>query len=642
MSHAASNSSKGLGIDGGSSIFGKFWRSFVRKKRALDSANGRSNSAAASSSGPQLAKALSVLDITAIGIGTTIGAGIYILVGTVAREFAGPALGFSFLLAALAAGLSAVCYAEVSSRIPSAGNAYHYSYVCAGEGVAWLIGWALMLEYTIGGSAIARGISPNLALLFGSKDSLPAFLSHYYIPFLDITVDPFASVLILIVTGLLCLGIKESALVQAVVTSINVCALAFIIVVGGYLCFKTGWPGYDLPGGIFPLGINGMLAGSATVFFAYIGFDCIASTAEEMKNPQRDLPLGITFALSICCALYMLVSVVIVGLVPYTELDPDTPISSAFASHGLQWAMYVITAGAITALFASLMGSFLPQPRVLMTMARDGLLPSFFSDVSKRTQVPVKSTLITGTVASVLALFMDVSQLAGMVSAGTLLAFTVVAISLLVLRYVPPIDMCLQVSNQTNSLHFNGCIEDNQPGSSEDVDRPLKGKGDNAIWQPLIVRQITEDLSSSQERKRKIAGWAISLACLGVLLFTLSASDNSFPSIPRFVMFILGGILLLSSLFVLSCMDQHAARQTEGIHKGFHCPFVPILPVASILINVYLMINLGASTWIRVSLWLAMGMIVYLLYGRTHSRLKDETAEPKTKNLHGGSAISLA
>ncbi|KAL8152403.1 hypothetical protein V2J09_010163 [Rumex salicifolius] len=623
MTDAESNSSKGSIIGGGFSIFGNFWRCFVRRKRASDSADGRSNSAAASSSGPQLAKALSVLDITAIGIGTTIGAGIYILVGTVAREFAGPALGFSFIFAALAAGLSAVCYAEVSSRIPSAGNAYHYSYVCAGEGVAWLIGWALMLEYTIGGSAIARGISPNLALLFGSKDSLPAFLSHYYIPFLDITVDPLASILIFIVTGLLCLGIKESALVQAVVTSINVCALAFIILVGGYLCFKTGWPGYDLPGGIFPLGINGMLAGSATVFFAYIGFDCIASTAEEMKNPQRDLPLGITFALSICCALYMLVSIVIVGLVPYSELDPDTPISSAFSSHGLQWAMYIITAGAITALFASLMGSFLPQPRVLMTMARDGLLPSFFSDVSKHTQVPVKSTIITGTMAAALALFMDVSQLAGMVSAGTLLAFTIVAISILILRYVPPHDMCLQDSNQPNSPHFSGSIEDIQPGSSNDVDRPL----------------IRKD-PPSQTHKRKVAGWAILLTCLGVLLLTLSASDTTLLSIPRFIMLVSGGTLLLSSLFVLSCMDQHKARLGLRHNEAFYCPFVPILPVSSILINVYLMVNLGSSTWIRVSLWLAVGMIVYILYGRTHSRLKDETAN--TKNLHGDSAACFA
>ncbi|KAJ6384105.1 hypothetical protein OIU78_027419 [Salix suchowensis] len=157
------------------------------------------------------------------------------------------------------------------------------------------------------------------------------------------------------------MGIKESTLAQAVVTSINVCAMIFIIIAGSYLGFKTGWAGYELPAGYFPFGVNGMLAGSATVFFAYIGFDSVASTAEEVKNPQRDLPLGIGLALSICCCLYMMVSVVIVGLVPYYAMDPDTPISSAFAAYGMQWAAYLIAAGAVTALCSTLMGSILPQ-----------------------------------------------------------------------------------------------------------------------------------------------------------------------------------------------------------------------------------------------------------------------------------------
>jgi cationic amino acid transporter 1 len=170
-----------------------------------------------------------------------------------------------------------------------------------------------------------------------------------------------------------------------------------------------------LPPRFLPYGVNGMLSGSATVFFAYIGFDSVASTAEEVKNPQRDLPLGIGTALSICCTLYMLVSVVIVGLVPYFAMDPDTPISSAFARHGMQWAMYLVTSGAVLALCSTLMGSIMPQPRILMAMARDGLLPSFFADVSEKTQVPVKSTIITGICAASLSFFMDVSQLAGMV-----------------------------------------------------------------------------------------------------------------------------------------------------------------------------------------------------------------------------------
>ncbi|KAI3981026.1 hypothetical protein MKX01_039965 [Papaver californicum] len=247
------------------------------------------------------------------------GAGVYVLVGTVAREHCGPALTIFFFIAGIAAALSAFCYAELACGCPSAGSAYHYSYICVGEGVAWLIGWALILEYTIGGSAVARGISPNLALFFGGEGNLPVFLARTYIPGLDVVVDPCAALLVFVVTGLLCMGIKESSFAQGIVTTANICVMFFVVIAGGYLGYKTGWAGYQLPTGYFPFGVDGMLAGSATVFFAYMGFDSVSCTAEEVKNPQRDLPLGIGMSLSICCMLYMLVSVVIVGLVPYMQ-----------------------------------------------------------------------------------------------------------------------------------------------------------------------------------------------------------------------------------------------------------------------------------------------------------------------------------
>ncbi|KAF8403459.1 hypothetical protein HHK36_011563 [Tetracentron sinense] len=635
---------------GGSSSWGL--RSLIRRKQ-VDSAHVRPD-------GHQLAKQLSVLDLIAIGVGSTIGAGVYILVGTVAREHSGPALVFSFLIAGIAAALSAFCYAELASRCPSAGSAYHYSYICVGEGhvidfsVAWLIGWALILEYTIGGAAVARGISPNLSLLFGGQDSLPAFLARAYIPGLDIVVDPCAAILVFVVTGLLCVGIKESSLVQAIVTTANVCAMVFVIIAGGYLGFKTGWAGYELPSGYFPFGVNGMLAGSATVFFAFIGFDSVASTAEEVKNPQRDLPLGIGIALSLCCILYMLVSVVIVGLVPYYAMDPDTPISSAFAAHGMQWAVYVITVGAVTALCSTLMGSILPQPRILMAMARDGLLPSFFSDVNKRTQVPVKGTIVTGICAATLAFFMDVSQLAGMVSVGTLLAFTIVAVSVLILRYVPP-DMVpfpssLQESIDSASLWYSSntqVIDRENPkypiGNVKDANQHLPGEGEGSVEYPLIVKQNAEGNAIlisyngylrysldklNDQKRRKIAAWNIAFVCIGVLLLTSAASAVDLPSFPRFAVLGVGCTLLLCGLIVLSWIDQDDARHSFGHTGGFICPFVPLLPIACILINAYLLINLGSGTWIRVSLWLVVGVFVYIFYGRTHSSLLDAVYVP--------------
>ncbi|XP_050212707.1 cationic amino acid transporter 4, vacuolar-like isoform X2 [Mercurialis annua] len=498
----------------------------------------------------QLAKKLNFIDLIAIGVGATIGAGVYILVGTVAREQTGPALTISFLIAGLAAALSAFCYAELACRCPSAGSAYHYTYICIGEGTAWLVGWSLILEYTIGGSAIARGLTPNLALFFGGMDNLPSYLARHTIPGLGVVVDPAAAVLVLIVTVLLCMGIKESSLAQAVVTTINIFGMLFIVIAGGYLAFKTGWVGYELPSGYFPLGLNGMLAGSGVVFFSFIGFDIVASTAEEVKNPQRDLPLGIGISLSLCCILYMLVSIVIVGLVPYFALDPDTPISSAFASHGMQWAVYIITTGAVTALCASLMGSLLPQPRMFMAMARDGLLPSFFSDINEHTQVPVKSTIAIGILAAALAFFMDVSQLAGMVSVGTLLAFTAVAVSVLILRYVPPDEVPLPSSFHESfdymPLQSSGNIQEVASQDSKDSviysgsGQLFLDKGESSIQHPLLQIHIAQGVQN-QLKRRKIAAWSITTICIGVLILTSAAS---FEFLPRMEL-ILGMFIIL-------------------------------------------------------------------------------------------------
>ncbi|KAK8470157.1 hypothetical protein PHAVU_004G073100 [Phaseolus vulgaris] len=564
-------------------------------------------------------------------VGATIGAGVYVLVGTVAREHSGPALPLSFLVAGFAAALSALCYAELASRCPSAGSAYHYSYICVGEGVAWLIGWALILEYTIGGAAVARGITPNLAAIIGGAENLPSFLSWYTIPGTDIVLDPCSAIIIFIITGLLCTGIKESTVVQSVVTTVNICALIFVIIAGGYLGFKSGWVGYKLPTGYFPFGVDGMLAGSATVFFAFIGFDAVASTAEEVKNPQRDLPLGIGASLLLCCGLYMLVSVVIVGLVPYYAISADTPISSAFADNGMQWAAYVINAGAFTALCASLLGGILPQPRILMAMARDGLLPPFFSDINQRSQVPVKSTIVTGLVAALLAFSMEVSELAGMVSVGTLLAFTVVAISVLILRYIPPNEIPLApsilepfVSASTqyswNRLEANEDLKAHA-GTSE-TRKPQVHKEDVSI-DPLIAKDTFIAKYVNEGNRRKVIGWAIAFTCLGVFILTFAASNKTIISPIRFSLCGIGGTLLLSGFVFLNCMDQDDARHNFGHSGGFICPFVPLLPIACILINSYLLINLGASTWARVSVWLAIGVVVYVFYGRSHSTLKE-------------------
>ncbi|VFQ61622.1 unnamed protein product [Cuscuta campestris] len=573
----------------------------------------------------QLARKLSVFDLIAMGVGATIGAGVYILVGTVAREQTGPSLAISFFVGALAAALSALCYAELSCHCPSAGSAYHFSYVCIGEGVAWLIGWAMILEYTLGGAAAARGISPNLAIFFGGEDKLPAILARQ--TFLGILVDPGAAVLVLIITILLCTGIKESSLAQTIITTINIFALIFIVIAGSYLGFKTGWAGYGLQSGYFPFGVNGLLAGSATVFFSYIGFDLIVSTSEEVKNPQRDIPLGIGAALAICATLYMLVSAVIVGLVPYYALDRDTPVSSAFANYGMNWAVYIITTGAVTALCASLIGAIIPQPRILMAMGRDGLLPSFFSDISEHTQVPVKSTLATGVSIAALAFFMDVSQLAGMVSVGTLLAFTTVSISVLVVRYVPPDEFSYPSLLQQSITPASSLVRHNSAlGVDGENTKSMRITHSNCEHPPheaecpLLLKEAAQG-SSDEVRRQKLASWAITFVCVGILLLVSTGSSERLSSIPRFAVCGVGGIIVICCSTVLACVGQADVRLRFKKSGGFLCPFVPFLPITSILVNTYLLINIGATTWICVLLWLAAGVLIYALYGRTHSLL---------------------
>ncbi|CAJ1947826.1 unnamed protein product [Sphenostylis stenocarpa] len=283
------------------------------------------------------------------------------------------------------------------------------------------------------------------------------------------------------------------------------------------------------------------------------------------------------------------------------------------------------------------------QPRILMAMSRDGLLPPFFSDINKRSQVPVKSTIVTGLVAAVLAFSMEVSELAGMVSVGTLLAFTVVAISVLILRYIPPNEIPFSHSLQEpfdsastqNSWRSLEANEDPKAhGGASGSRKTVVVEEDVSIDYPLVAKDPIIGKYVHEGNRRKVIAWVIAVICLGVFILTFAASDKTIISYVRFALCGVGATLLLSGFVFLNCMDQDDARHNFGHSGGFICPFVPLLPVACILINLYLLINLGAATWTRVSIWLAIGVIVYVFYGRTHSTLKDalyvQTAPPST------------
>lgn len=290
-----------------------------------------------------------------------------------------------------------------------------------------------------------------------------------------------------------------------------------------------------------------------------------------------------------------------------------------------------------------------------MAMARDGLLPSFFSEVNKSAQIPIKSTVTTGIGAAILAFCMDVDQLAGMVSVGTLLAFTMVAISVLILRYVPPDEVPLPSSLQDTidsvSLRYSASSKDidNEKskiyaGTSSTLPSSGKKKKKAAVEYPLLVKQEAQGNYFLKENRRKIAGWAIGLTCIGAFLLTYVATNLSLPRPFRFTLCGVGGALLLFGLIVLTCIEQDDARHSFGHSGGFICPFVPLLPITCILINIYLLINLGAATWTRVSIWLLIGVLVYTFYGRTHSSLQDAVYVPAAHadEIYRSSGDSLA
>jgi basic amino acid/polyamine antiporter, APA family len=407
----------------------------------------------------KLKKDLGALDLVVFGVGVTIGAGIFVLTGTVAASNAGPALALSFLFAAVACGLAALCYAEFASTVPVAGSAYTFSYATLGELVAWMIGWDLVLEFTIGASALSVSFSSYLVeLLDGTPFELPTSL----ISASDGVVNLPAIVIALVVTAVLIRGAKLTSRFNQVVVAIKLAVVAAVIVVGIAYVVPDNWTPFIPPSqpapsgdvgwartplittllGIDPAvyGVAGVIAGAAVVFFAFIGFDVVATTAEEARNPQKDIPIGILGSLAIITVLYAAVSLVITGMQSYEDIDPDdaAPLATAFSNNGVEWMGNLISVGACIGLVAVAMILLLGQTRVAFAMGRDGLLPRSISKVHPKYGTPYRITAVTGVVVAAIAGFVDLSTLAELVNIGTLFAFILVSIGVVILRRTHP------------------------------------------------------------------------------------------------------------------------------------------------------------------------------------------------------------
>jgi basic amino acid/polyamine antiporter, APA family len=515
----------------------------------------------------KLSTSLNKWDVTSLGIAAIIGAGIFSTIGQAASQ-GGPAVAFLFVFTSIACLLSALCYAEFASAIPNSGSAYTYAYASMGELIAWIIGWDLVMEYAIGNVAVAISWSDYFTgFLDGFNVHIPTWLTmDYYSAYkgfhngtnnpllheawtkaptigsLKIIFDLPAFIITAFITFITYIGIKESKRTSNVLVLFKLIVLAFIIIIGFNYVQPAHWSPFA------PNGLEGILNGVSAVFFAYIGFDAISTTAEECHDPQKDLPLGMFYALGICTVLYILISIVLTGLVPYETLAVGDPLAHVFSSIGLDFISGIVSFSAIIAMTGVLLVFQLGQPRIWYSMSRDGLLPPIFSRVHPKFKTPSFSTLLTGAVVAVPAMFLNLTEVTDLCSIGTLFAFVVVCAGVL---YKP-----------------------NYPQAPK-----YKVYYINARW---ILPPITLALIA----------WQYS-----AFSFTL----NSTEQIPHL-------------LFLISCI---------GITFASFWKRWSLIPSLGLMINLYLMAQLGWTNWVRFFIWLAIGLVVYFLYGYKHSKLRN-------------------
>jgi APA family basic amino acid/polyamine antiporter len=399
----------------------------------------------------ELNRTLTATNLTLLGIGAIIGAGIFVLTGNAAAVYAGPAVVYSMILAGVACGFAGLCYAEFASMIPIAGSAYTYGYATLGEFVAWIIGWDLMLEYLFGAATVAVGWSGNLVKFLAEfgvviptqwADAPIAVDAANHFSRTGAILNIPAIVLVGLMTWILVIGIRESARINNIIVFIKI-AIVFLVIGVGFMYVNTAnWHPFvpENTGHFGEFGWSGVVRGAGVIFFAYIGIDAVSTAAQEAKNPQRDMPIGILGSLGICTVLYVLMALVMTGMVHYSKLNDPAPIVVAIAAAGssLAWLRYAVEIGSLAGLASVVLVMLMGQPRVFYSMARDGLLPEVFGRVHPKYRTPYITTIMTGTIAAIVSGLFPIGLLGQLVSIGTLLAFVIVSAGVWILRVREP------------------------------------------------------------------------------------------------------------------------------------------------------------------------------------------------------------
>ncbi|XP_029385104.1 probable cationic amino acid transporter [Echeneis naucrates] len=597
-----------------------------------------------------LAKVLTTVDLVSLGVGSCVGTGMYVVAGLVAKAMAGPGVILSFIIAAVASILSGVCYAEFGVRVPkTTGSAYTYSYVTVGEFVAFFIGWNLILEYLIGTAAGASALSSMFDSLANHS------ISNYMIAHLGTLrglgkgeatyPDLLALFIALLVTVIIAFGVRNSVGFNNVLNVVNLVVWVFMIIAGLFFLSAKNWEGSNF----LPYGWSGVMQGAATCFYAFIGFDIIATTGEEAKNANTSIPYAITASLVTCLTAYVSVSVILTLMVPYDLIDGSAPLMEMFAVHGFLWGKYIVAVGSIAGLTVSLLGSLFPMPRVIYAMSRDGLLFRFLSHVSAFTHTPTVACVVSGSFAAVLALLVSLRDLIEMMSIGTLLAYTLVSVCVLLLRYQP--------DDQADTHQFNseedgaaptkdGQILIERPdgdGSSSYHDGGTEGEGEGSDFHTghtsLLKRllgghyytlRMRLGMPDASARPTPATGRTVTRCTLLLFLMSFFLWSTVIFGVEQGT----GGGAVFSGLMAALMAASMAKllivilQQPESVRRlPYMAPCVPFVPAAAILVNSYLMLKLSPLTWTRFTIWCLIGLLIYVCYGVWNSTLELKARE---------------